>query len=406
MHCNYFAIYLENAIMSKHSVPLIAVLFLASSLTACGSGAGSLPSSSSNAASALSVQTNVGSTGRKSAAGAKVATATTYPTYSQLFTANTPFHHTVSDLMNAGAAVQPSTVAANFWAEGIQALIPARQTGGAGPLYTVSSGDPGYTFSCPAYGTCDANGLVVHFPAGALAETGTDHHITSVDSVYLKGETDGWGGDGNPNQACNLNAGSPGTATCSWGGFFPFSGDGLSHGYSSGQAGGYALGLMDITAQELLQGHIDHAIGIDMSCLDDGGVYPSIVGRTSDAKCATLYPNLEPNAKYGSMIHLKSSVNVASLGYSPYCQVIVQALQTYGAYTASTNGKWGLALDFEYMNNYTNADNPWFNTIFPSMVAGGDGQGTGANFNFGSCLQRIPASDIEVIQISSNLPPA
>jgi hypothetical protein len=40
------------------------------------------------------------------------------------------------------------------------------------------------------------------------------------------------------------------------------------------------------------------------------------------------------------------------------------------------------------------------------MVAGGDGSGTGASFLFGSCLNRIPASDIEVIQISSKLPSA
>jgi hypothetical protein len=33
------------------------------------------------------------------------------------------------------------------------------------------------------------------------------------------------------------------------------------------------------------------------------------------------------------------------------------------------------------------------------MVNGGDGIGTGPSFQFGSCLQRIPASDIEVVDI-------
>jgi hypothetical protein len=389
--------------MSKSSFALVSVLFLASSLTACGAGGGTLPAATSAGAAVVAVANESGASSSDRRTVASSAMANPYPIYSSFFTGNTPFHHTVYQLQKAGATTLSPTIAANYWAQGIQALIPAKQTGGVGPLYLVQSGDPGYTFSCPSYGTCDASGLVAHFPVGAVAETGTDHHITSFDRVYLKGELDGWGGDGNPNHACNLHPGNPGTATCSWGGFFPFSGDGLAHHGTSGQAGGYAVGLMNITAQELLQGHIDHAIGIDQSCLDNGGVYPSIPGRKSDVLCPA---NLEPNVKYGQLIHLKSSVNVASLGYSPYCEVIVKALQEYGGYTASNNGHWGIALNFEYMNNYADSTNPWFTTIFPSMVAGGDGSGSGAKFVFGSCLNRIPADDIEVIQISPNLPSA
>jgi len=309
--------------------------------------------------------------------------------------------------MAAGATIRSSTVAANYWAEGLLQLQPSRQTGGEGPLYTVSPGNPGYTFACPTYGVCNAAGLVVHYPIGASPQTGTDHHIASFDPVYLNGEVDGWGGDGNPNHACALTTGSaatgaPGTQTCSWGGFYPFSGNGLATNSSSGNAGGYAQGLMLITAQELLQGHIDHALGIASSCLDNGGVYPAIAGRATDSPCPA---NEEPNARYGDLIHLKSSVNVAALGYSPYCTVIAQALQTYGAYTADTNGSWGIALSLESMNDYAGT-NPWYATIFPSMVAGGDGRGSPQSFTFASCLDRIPAADIEVIEISANLPPA
>jgi hypothetical protein len=324
-----------------------------------------------------------------------------YPIYSSYFTGNTPFHHTVNELKAAGATVLSAHLADNYWAQGLGNLFPVRQSGGAGPIYFAHNGDPAYKFSCRAYGKCDADGLVVHFPVGAAPQTGDDHHLTSFDPVFLKGEVDGFGGAGDANEVCDLKPGSPGTNPCSWGGFFPFSGDGLAHGYSSGQAGGYALGLMDITAQELLQGHIDHAIGIDQSCLDDGGVYPSIIGRTTDAKCPAY---LEPNVKYGQMIHLKDSVDIDSLGYSPYCKVIVRAFQKYGAYTASNNGSWGIALDFEYMNNYASGSNPWYTTIIPSIDAGGDGTGTGNDFRFGSCLNRLTASDIEVIQISPKLP--
>jgi hypothetical protein len=302
--------------------------------------------------------------------------------------------------MAAGAIVRPSDVATNYWAQGLKEMKPGSQTGGVGPVYTASSGDPAYRFSCPAYGVCNANGMVVHLPAGAAPETGSDHHIAAFDPVYLHGEIDGWGGDGNANQACNLTSANPGSETCSWGGFFPFSGSGIATDSSSGNAGGYALSMIQFTAQELLQGHVDHALLIEQSCLDDGGVYPALAGRKSDSKCPA---NLEPNARYGDLIHLKSSVNVASLGASPYCAVILHAMQTYGAYTTETNGKWGIALGIEYMTNYTGT-NPWYQTIFPSMVSGGDASGSGPTVTYLSCLNRVPAGAIEVIEVSSNLP--
>ncbi len=322
-----------------------------------------------------------------------------YPIYSAYFTGNTPFHHTVAQLMSAGAVVESGTIATHYWNEGIanEQLV---SSGSGTPLTLAAAGQPAYIFSCPAYGTCNASGMTVHFPSSAAAQKSSDHHLNSFDPVYLHGEVDGWGGDGNANQACNLFSGNPGHATCSWGGFYPFSGNGLATDYSSSNAGGYAFGIMLVSAGELLQGHINHALGIQQSCLDDGGVYPSTVGRASDAHCASAS---EPNAKYGQLVHLKSSVNIASLGYSKYCTIIVQALQTYGAYTADNNGGWGLSISFEDASNY-GTTNPWLDTIFPSMVAGGDASGYGSNMRAGTCLQRIPASDIEIIQISTNLP--
>lgn len=307
------------------------------------------------------------------------ASSAKFPIYSSAFTGNTPFHDTVAQLIAAGATVLPATIARNYWAQGIANLPPASQSGGAGPLYTVHPGDPGYTFRCTTWGACNAHGLVVHLPKGASAQSGSDHHLSVFDPVYLHGEVDGWGGDGSPERTCNIVSGDRGAVACSWGGWFPFGGSGLSSqpGHS-GNAGGYAFGLMDITAQELLQGHIDHALGIEQSCLDDGGVYPSQVGRRTDSPCPS---NIEPNAVYGDLVHLKSSVDVRSLGYSQYCEVIVQALQKYGAYTADNNGHYGIYLNLEYMSDYSGT-NPWFTTIFPSLAAGGDGDGSGPDFSF------------------------
>ena len=305
--------------------------------------------------------------------------------------------------MSAGARVLSPTIAAHYWAQSVATNInPANPDAGVSPTYVVRSGDPAYTFMCPEYGTCNASGTTVHYPVGAAPSAGSDHHLVSFDTVYAHAEVDGWGGD--TKHPCSLTAGSAGSnglVNCSWGGTFPFSGSGLGTDSSASTAGGYAYGLMDISAQELLNGHIDHALGIGQSCLDNGGVYPAGVGRNTDSACPA---NLEPNAVYGDLIHLKSSVNVASLGYSPYCRAVVQALQTYGAYTADNNGGWGIGLEYEFPNNPAYATDPWNKTIFPSMAAGGDGTGSGTNFRFSGCLQRISAADIEVIQISPTLP--
>jgi hypothetical protein len=344
-------------------------------------------------------------TGSKTAPDGGGGGQTPYPIFSSLFRGNTPFHHTVASLMAVGATVRPAEIAEHYWAEGIGTAQPFNPSSGLGPLYQVHQGDPGYVFSCPAYGKCTFSGSVVHFPEGAAASTGSDHHLVSLDPVYLDGEVDGWGGYGPADEQCNLIAGSPsGKVTCSWGGFYPFSGPGLANPPGeSGTAGGYALGMIDITAQELLQGHIDHALGITESCLDDGGIYPSTPGRTTDAKCPS---SQEPNAVYGDMIHLKAGVDVTKISANKYCQTVLTALQTYGAYTSDNNGQWGIGLLYENPEAPVYATkNPWTETIYPSWLASGDATGSATGpLYFDQCLKNVPASDIEVIQISTTLP--
>ncbi len=333
---------------------------------------------------------------------------TPFPLYSSYFTGATPFHETVAALLSAGATILPANVATNLLAQGLGNTQPYLASNGGSPIYVVQSGDPAYVFGCPRYNGCAAAGMIAHYPPGASPAVGSDHHLTSFDPVYLNGEIDGWGGYGcsgeidpvtpsgsclNP---CNLVPGSPGLANCSFGGFTAFSGSGLGNG---GNAAGYAYGLFQISAQDLLQGHIDHALGMITSCLDNGGVYPA--ARGTDSPCPA---NLEPNAVYGDLVHLKSSVLVATLGYGPYCAIVAQALQTYGAYMTDTNGNYGLSLEFENpVNPIYGSNNPWPD-IFDAIASGGDGTGSGTGFTFQTCLQRIPASDLEVIQIPKTLP--
>ncbi len=347
--------------------------------------------------------------GRKTDSDLALSLPTPFPAYSSYFTGATPFHKTVAAELLAGATVLPATIASHLQAGGLQNSQPYYPNPGTGPNYVVKEGDPSYIFLCPEYGGCPAAGMTAHFPAGAAPAVGGDHHLTSIDPVYAQGEFDGWGGygcTGNLNPVvptgscahpCNLVPGNPGIANCSYGGFSSFSGNGLGNG---GNAAGYAFGIFEVSAEDLLQGHIDHALGMLVGCLDNGGVYPS--ARGTDSACPSI---LEPNAVYGDLVHLKFSVPVAAYGYSPYCAIVVQALQTYGAFIVDTDGNYGSAIEFENPNNPMYAQNSPWPGIYASMAAGGDATGSAAdqNVSFSSCLQRIKPGDLEVVQIPSTV---
>jgi hypothetical protein len=109
--------------------------------------------------------------GAKSASGTSADQTTRvemwqHPVVSDAFTGNTPFHHTVAELIAAGARVvstPANAMSENYLAQGIEKSQPLRLSGGGsvGPLYISRAGDPAYTFSCSAYGQCDAMGKVL-----------------------------------------------------------------------------------------------------------------------------------------------------------------------------------------------------------------------------------------------------
>jgi hypothetical protein len=318
-------------------------------------------------------------------------------TLSSLFTGNTPFHHKVSTLQAYGATVLSSAIATNFWGQG-----PSQEWLSNGiPIYRVSSGDPSYSFSCNAYGTCVVAGRTVHYPSGAtpqcargLHNCNYDYHINSSDTVYNHGEFGGW----ECKNASNLG-------TCGWGSFYPYSSSGLSQDVGSVwdgvNAGGYAFGLFQLTANDLNQTSINHALGIVFGCGNPGNyVYPSTSPKTfvSGQVCSGGGGRALPTVTYGDLVAIKPSVNIANLGGSPECQKILTAMQAYGAYPMDTNGNYGLTISTDMYGQY-GSPNPWDSHI-SSMNAAGDGTGTGNDFLSYFCLNRIPTSDIEVLQLN------
>jgi len=338
-----------------------------------------------------------------------------------MFTGNTPFHRTVDSLMNAGAKVLPAEVTEHWWAAGIKTVT---EPGQSPPVYIAKASDPAYVFACSAAGFkgvgvgCNAAGKIVHFPAGAVVqERNRDKHIATIDLTTAT-EIDGWGGFNNSKNTgpaqCELGAGNPGTVNCAWGGYYALNGSGLATDgtdvYSNGDAAGYAMGIFELTAQDLLNAAngtpIAHALGMGVTCIDPprgsptAGVYPSF-RRKSDANCQ---PDREPNLMYGDLLALKPSVNVANLGGSVYCQAILHALQTYGAYVFDVGPGYGASIQTENPDvetqEYGAYPNPWYTVIEPQMAAAGEGSNPGPRFRFSSCLNYTSLGVWEAVELN------
>lgn len=311
-------------------------------------------------------------------------------TYSQIFSSTSPFHTTVAALKTNGATTQPQAAMTALWGEGV-ANQDLSATSYMFPIYPSASTDPVKTFICTHSwgGACNANNLQIHVPSGAVPEPQADAHIGIIDTTQNI-EVDGW--------ACTVTST---TVQCKSGGVYDYGGTGLEDVDSWAVHGGYAAGLFVITAQELQGGVIDHALGLNTNCLNNPTVYPADlveIGENNtpgtDETCGTTGP-----PAYGDMIHLLwTPTQIAASSYSAECKTVLTALATYGAYTYDT-GNGGLALLTQHQLSYTaiGATNPWKTTIIPDLQLAGDGSGT----TWRSCLNRLSASDFELLQIKA-----
>jgi hypothetical protein len=301
--------------------------------------------------------------------------------YSQIFSTTSPFHTTVATLKADGATVLPQAAMTSLWSQGIQNqdLSP---TSWMYPVYVSQSSDPIKTFTCGGgTSTCDANEIQIHIPAGAVPEPQADAHIAVLDTTQNL-EVDGW--------ACTV---SSSTVACQWGGEHIFGGTGLENVGSTSVKAGYAAGLFEITAQELLNGQINHALGVVANCLNNPTVYPADQhANGTDESCGGTGP-----PSYGDMIHLLwTPAQISASSYSAECKTVLTALATYGAYTYDT-GNGGLALLAQHQLSYTAVGqvSPWATTILPDLITAGDAKGT----SWQSCFNHLSASDFELIQI-------
>lgn len=347
--------------------------------------------------------------------------------YSGYYTGNTPFHHSVQAMETHGdaavLAAAGSTMVTNVLNEGIEGYQPAAQSGGSGPIYVYPASPTTtatYTFICTylGYGACNWNNQTINFPTTntALAQNWsggtTDHHVQSFD-IKNQREVDGEG-FGPYNLApggCNISSGQ---MQCGFGGEYPFTSSGLAHDQdnnSSGNAAGYAWGLVEVTQADVANLQIGvpiyHALSIETTCeapsgTATGGVYPARTGYKSDVPCSS-----NTYTQYGDMLHIISSFSIPA-GASIICKGVLQALKTFGGYTVDNNNCCGLHVTFEPPYALTNegvsdANNIWYTTYYPQIAAvSAEGSGTNENFSFKSCLNYVSASNVEIVQLSGN----
>ena len=182
-------------------------------------------------------------------------------------------------------------------------------------------GDPAYDVPCTMYScTLGAFGTL-RIPATAVPAPGGDHHLAVVDPATGR-EWDLW-------EAQRQGAGWTSAA----GAAVSTSGDGIVESpKASGDAANFALLAGLLRPEEILQGHIDHALVITVPGIAAG---PPVCPATHNAPTGTNDPNA---LREGMKLQLDPSVDVSALPIPDWEKTIARALQVYGAYVRDNGG--------------------------------------------------------------------
>jgi hypothetical protein len=220
------------------------------------------------------------------------------------------------------------------------------------PLYFSGDADPLQNTCSGSLGT-----FALHIPEGAFPSPDSDADFAVVDrlttpwTVFSAWSTS-FGGD----PGCDY--------TSEAAGWLPDDGDGLTMEGWGGRATGWSYVAGLIRPEEILQGHIDHALVFAMSdCKTDEFWWPASWGDGSSSD-----PNAVPQ---GARVQLSPDVAVGSLGLSPGGEVIARALQVYGAFLGDTSGGSVLyAQEFLLSDGSCCDAGPWEAVLDPTDIEG------------------------------------
>lgn len=207
------------------------------------------------------------------------------------------------------------------------------------PIYYAGPSDPLVNVNCDpkAYAgakgndTCDTadNGGLparIRIPARARPAGGTDAHMIVIQPNGV--EIDFWDA-----RAPSGNWGTPGNMTIAAGGGASCGDWRTSSGWDPANngwpqtAGGACLAGGLLRANELLAGHIDHALAIVLQCAI-GVQYPAFPGATTDNCTSGVGPPLGGRLWYD----VPDTVTGANPNLRPWERAILDALHDYGGY--------------------------------------------------------------------------
>jgi hypothetical protein len=248
--------------------------------------------------------------------------------------------------------------------------------GGSRPVYFANPSDPMMWVNCTSQegpNTCqgmngiDVNGARIHVPAGARPGSNWDAHMTIVETDTGQ-EYDFWHASVS---GSTLTAGTGAVVNVNTDNGTGAGGDAASLSLLGGL----------LRPSELLAGHIDHALVIDVPCTNARGPTVGYVWPASGGwgePCGSYWNEAAYNApKIGQLFKLNmTDVEIANSGAPPWQQTIMTALAHYGAYAEDTNGSWhdeGIYIFTQDAASWTNLGQPnqWANTA--AQLGGSNG---------------------------------
>ncbi|MDQ6777644.1 MAG: hypothetical protein M3071_15850 [Actinomycetota bacterium] len=205
--------------------------------------------------------------------------------------------------------------------------------GGSRPVYFATSADPLFTVNCThLYGatSCqgtdgvNTSGIQIHAPAHLLPSANGDAHLTVVETDtgdyydFSKASVSGQTIKAGVGSHSNVNTGN---------------GTGL-HADASNTA--LLAGLL--RPQELLSGHIDHALQLDAPCTAKSYAYPATA--SNGEYCGQHWSETLTGAPpLGGMMKLNmTDAEIAGSGAPAWEQTVMTALAHYGGIFVDTNG--------------------------------------------------------------------
>jgi hypothetical protein len=198
------------------------------------------------------------------------------------------------------------------------------------PVYVASNSDPSYTIHCTSYACSSLEGLSVHIPAGFSVEYGGagDAHLVVISpdksatyEMYQVKQPSG--------STLNIGSGSKfATGGIGW--------ESTWGGSANASESSFVAGV--VTAEDLLQGSINHALMVGAPC-GNGRVYPA--RPNADLSCSS-----GNGAPFGARLWLSltdAQINALNLGVTK--TIVAKALAHYGAFITDTVGgpnEWAL----------------------------------------------------------------